>query len=443
MNKLLRFLPICLLFVVLSVVTVLPTIAQSEDDTDDCIADGVPGMMLAGIKGRVGIEGDMPQPLTDMIAVMMCDLEVPSDLSAEIDMLVADEIVSAEQVAQIEEMMGGGMPGGNPGSDMPPAGMIEDSVAAFPVSDLTPADIPEPDAALFPREVDVEGQTVIIDAMPERIVVMSTDVGDILLQLVPPEHFAAIPERLVEGVMANYPLLAGEVEQTLSNENQWDPEVILSYNPDLIVVHVRMPGETDALAVLAELGVPVVAFRSSLETPEEIADTIRTLGKVTGADEHADELADDFLTRIAAVEAIVEDVDETDRPVVLVLNTPGGMPMMVGTSTVTDGLIRVAGARSAAEAIGIISMTMFDTEQIIAANPDRILLIDFVGAGREPFAPILESPGMASLPAMQEPDNILMLPVRYVLLSSNSAAEGVERIATWLYPDLFEQATDE
>ncbi|NDJ77216.1 MAG: ABC transporter substrate-binding protein [Chloroflexi bacterium] len=416
-----------------------PPVIHAQDDPEECIANGVPPMMLGGIQQRVGIEGEMPQPLVDMIAVMMCDLEVPADLQAEVDALVSDGVVTEEQVAQVEEMMGGGRPGGDEG-EMPSESMGDEAQSGdeFPVSTLTPADIPEPDALLFPREIEFEGQAITIEALPERIVVLSTDMGDMLLQLVPPRYFAAIPARLEDGVMANFPMLAAAVETKLSNENQWDPEVILSYDPDLIVVHVRMQGETDALAVLADLGIPVIAFQSPLETPDQIAEAIRVLGEATGSDAQAETLIEDFMARVEAINEKLAGVEE--RPLVLVLSTPGGMPMVLGTNTISDGLLRVAGGRSASEEMGVRGMSMADAEQVMAVDPEKIILIDFVGAGRAPFAPILEAPGMETTRAMQDEDNILMLPTRYLMISSNSAIEGVERIAAWLYPDLFTEA---
>ncbi len=417
----------------------VPT-ACAQDDPETCIENGVPPMMLGGIQQMAGIEGELPQPLIDMIAVMMCELDVPDDLRAEVDALVTEGVVTAEQVAQVEAMMGGGMPGSHGQGDAPSAEAEADDSATteYPVSALTPADIPAPDASLFPRDVTFEDQTVTIEALPERIVVLSTDMGDVLMQLVPPSHFAAIPARMESGPMANYPQLAAAVETTLASEHQWDPEAILSYDPDLIVVHVRMQGETDALTMLADLGVPVIAFEAALDTPEQIAEMIRVLGQATGSDDRAEALASGYLARVDAVTQALDGVPDDERPAVLLLNTHGGgIQMIVGAGTVSDTMLRLAGGRSAAGEMGVESMTPTDTEQIIAANPDRIILIDFMGAGRDSFAPILDAPGMKTISAMQDANNILLLPARYLLLSSNNTIEGIEIIAAWLYPDLF------
>jgi iron complex transport system substrate-binding protein len=183
----------------------------------------------------------------------------------------------------------------------------------------------------------------------------------------------------------------------------------------------------------------VIAFESTLETPEQIADMIQVLGQATGSDARAEALAADFVARVDAVTEVVADVPDDERPLVLVLNSHGGgVQMTVGTGTITDGILQLAGARSAAAEMGVSSMTPTDTEQIIALDPDKILLIDFSGEGRAVFAPTLEAPGMETIRAMQDDANILLLPARYTLLSSNNAVEGIEIIAAWLYPELFD-----
>jgi iron complex transport system substrate-binding protein len=129
-----------------------------------------------------------------------------------------------------------------------------------------------------------------------------------------------------------------------------------------------------------------------------------------------------------------------NRPVVLALVTPGDMPipMVVGTDTVTDAIIRLAGGRSAAEILEVEGMGLRDAEQIILADPEHILLIDYAGRGEAAFEWFLRFPGMETLKAVQN-EHVYLLPAKSTMVSSNSAMDGLEQIARLLYPDLFEE----
>lgn len=73
-----------------------------------------------------------------------------------------------------------------------------------------------------------------------------------------------------------------------------------------------------------------------------------------------------------------------------------------------------------------------DPEQIVRADPDAVLLVDMLGAGRDSFTPLLSNPGVSELAAVRD-DRVLVLDgKRAQALGLVTATEGAQRIRDWL-----------
>ncbi|GAA2826084.1 hypothetical protein GCM10020220_013460 [Nonomuraea rubra] len=88
-----------------------------------------------------------------------------------------------------------------------------------------------------------------------------------------------------------------------------------------------------------------------------------------------------------------------------------------------------------AERIGLRATAPVTAEQLIAAKPDAILLIDVTGKGQASFASVMSNPAVAELAAVRD-GRVKLMPARISYgTGSVHIADGLEEIARWLHPE--------
>ncbi|WP_456286564.1 ABC transporter substrate-binding protein [Microbacterium sp. JZ70] len=288
-------------------------------------------------------------------------------------------------------------------------------------------------AADWPRTVEVGGAAVEIAAPPERIVALSTETGDLALQLVGPERVAAVASGSVTEGTGNAIEEAREVETVLAPGTAPDPEQILSLDPDLVILTGRHEGEAAAAELLQASGVPSLAFAAAdFQTFDAVLDSISVLGDALGAEDEAARITD----RMAAErDEIASAVASADRaPEVLLLMARGGQLMIQPASTLMADLVRTAGG----EPVGAgDSARPADPEQVAVLDPEAIIVEDFRGAGLEPFRPLLDSPAVAEVTAIRESEVHAVSGAIATGAAGSRAAEGLAEIARILHPGAF------
>ncbi|WP_016701039.1 ABC transporter substrate-binding protein [Actinoalloteichus spitiensis] len=291
-------------------------------------------------------------------------------------------------------------------------------------------------AASYPRTVGGgdQGEQVTIPAEPSRIAALSPDAAEAALALVGAERLVAVPASVTGAHLGNHVEEAVAVSEHLPPGNNPDPELVLSLNPDLVLVTPRHDGEQDALSLLEETGVPVLVLEHWNDL-DEVAGNLSLLGEALGVEDRAESLVADMAARR---EALREAVDGVDRPAVLALSNQAGVPFALGPDSFTTGLVELAGGASAAERAGVRRTGPVDPEVVVGAAPDAVVLVDVTGAGRESFDSLLAHPAVADLPAIRE-DRVLLLPAASAFASGIAhALDGLEELAGWLHPERFD-----
>ncbi|ASO20594.1 iron complex transport system substrate-binding protein [Actinoalloteichus hoggarensis] len=284
----------------------------------------------------------------------------------------------------------------------------------------------------YPRLVERDGaEAVTIESEPRRIAALSPDAAEATLELVGPDRLVAVPRNLTSPSLGNHVEDAAAVPEQLPPGNEPDPDHVLSLEPDLILVTPRHGGEQDALAVLGETGVPVLALEQ-WDGLDDIAANLLLLGEVLDAEDRAASLVAEMAERR---EAVADAVAGRDRPSVLGLSNQAGTPFVIGPDAFTSGLIELAGGDAAAETAGVRATGPADPETIVAADPDAILLVDVTGGGRGSFDSVLSNPAVADLPAAAE-DRVLLLPAASAFPTGvTHTLDGLEALAGWLHPE--------
>lgn len=226
----------------------------------------------------------------------------------------------------------------------------------------------------FPVTVtDDYGNSVEIKAEPERIVSTAPANTEILFAL-------GLGERIV-GVnsLDDYPPEAADLPKV--GDFQVNTEAVIALTPDLVVAYA---GAEEALEPVQSAGTAVLVFNPG--TVDEIYSSIETIGTATGATAAATELVELIKARIAEVGEAAAASGENPKVFYAVDNTL----WTSGPGSFVDELLTLAHATNVASMPGADSAAVqayyqFAAEQLIAADPDIILLPQTAYADLEEF----------------------------------------------------------
>jgi iron complex transport system substrate-binding protein len=175
---------------------------------------------------------------------------------------------------------------------------------------------------------------------------------------------------------------------------QLSAEGVLALRPDLILA-THDAGPATVMTQLRDAGVRIETLPAS-RSAADIESKIRTIGRLTGHDKEATDLASEVARQFASLAAAVAAMPSHPRTVFL-MSTGQGSPMAAGRETAADRAIALAGGFNAAT--GIEGYKAVSPESLAAMKPDVILLMkereDAVGG----IAGVLGMPGIADTPA--------------------------------------------
>lgn len=290
------------------------------------------------------------------------------------------------------------------------------------------------ESAGWPRTIDYPGGSVTLAASPNRVVAMSSDVADVALQLIGPERIAAVPKLNTNPNQSTQADLAGQVDGMLVSATGADPEVVLNFEPDLVLVTTRHDAESDAFSILEQAGVPILAITNKWADAETYVENVTLIARALGAEDQAATLIKDYQSRWQAVADATAGLSDDQRPLAAQLRVLGDKIYLSGPGSINHAVLGAAGARQVSDVLGMKKSQPATTEQLITAEPSDLVVLDSTGKGRGQYDVLFGSPGMAVVPAVAD-DRILVLPA--AAMSSGSGGLGaLEAIAHWLHPDL-------
>ena len=274
-----------------------------------------------------------------------------------------------------------------------------------------PTATPDPLAELFPVTVsDSREQTLTFDAPPERIVAFDSAVVEILFSIGEGHRVIGTHD------FVTYPPEADDVPR-LGSAFEMNIEQIVALKPDLVFIF------SDGFLEDLERANLNVFYQKSLSNDfRKVAENIRLWGNITGAVDRADEVAEEFTARVAALEKTLEAVDE--GPVVF--QDEGGL-WTPGPDTLIGEVFTLLKLRNLAHDIsGYVQMS---PEVIVERDPDLVIVFD-----NDNFS---TNDAFKDVTAVKE--NRVLLPSSNALrIAGPRFVAGMEEIAKWVYPDLFE-----
>lgn len=304
-----------------------------------------------------------------------------------------------------------------------------------------PVDNPPPQesaTAAFPVAVQVPGveEPLVISQEPQRIVALSSDAAIALHELGATDRIVAVPVAAENASLNPYAAAMAGIENVIPGENSPEPEQVLAWNPDLIVVTARHTGEQDASDVLSATGVPVLTLTNGWSSSEAVIENLAVIGKAIGASEQAESLADEISAGLSGLRE--RAAEAASVPTVAILSNQAHVPFINAGSSLVSELVVNGGGSNVADKIGITQTMPIQPEQLVAANPEAIMLVDVTGKGESSFDAVLANPAVAALPAVQEGRVQMFVGRDVYALAGREVVSGSAAVLDWLHPELAE-----
>lgn len=253
---------------------------------------------------------------------------------------------------------------------------------------------------------------------PRRIVAGSLLATDVLLAIAPRDRIAGVHElaanrrfSLVADEIVGLPLVGAE------------PEQLLAVRPDLVIVDAFTRPET--VALLASAGVPVL--RTATPTSfDDIAGNIQRIGRAC----HLDDAATALVARMRGRLAKLAAADDGALRGLRVMSLDGALHTL-GKGSLFDAVVVAAGAIDQASACGVGPFRKLDVEQLLAMQPDVLVVDSSPGEEAAERAWIAQTPGFEFLPAVRD-GHVLFAPSPMFATTSHRLVDTV----AWLRGEL-------
>lgn len=298
--------------------------------------------------------------------------------------------------------------------------MAVQEAVEIPTEGSTPVEV----AAAPVEFTDSVGQEVVIDELPDQLISLAPSITESIFaigagdMLTARTEYCDYPEEVLE-----LPTIGGFSASTISTE------AIINLEPDIVIGGSIY--QTEIIDAMATAG--ITAFIIEPNSIEEIVDTLRLLGEVTGNPAGAEELIADMQSRISAVEDVVATIPADER--VTVFYEVWNDPYMTTTDQTFIGeLINLAGG------VNIFADLEEDypsisAEEIIEQDPQVILGPSDHG-DQLTVEMITSREGWSDLSAVAG-ERIYIIDGNIVSRAGPRVVDALESIASSLYPDYF------
>lgn len=262
------------------------------------------------------------------------------------------------------------------------------------------------------------------DSRPERVVLADASVVDLVTALVTKDRVAGLCSQAFQWSHFAMDPQAAEAWRGVPTFDTYITEVVLGYDPDLVVCHSTNNPETTA--TLRELGIPLL----QLEHPTDLGAVRRLLtrlGARLGVPENGQRALAD-LDRALARSGLGRNARQRWSGMYFGPDGAGG-GWSAGKGTLAHSVLDHVGLRNGMA--GGSGHQRIATEQLIALAPD-VLVIS--AEGGTPEGPVTELPewargdAMAVVPAVQHRRIVALHPARYSC-GSQHLARAAQQIA--------------
>jgi iron complex transport system substrate-binding protein len=257
--------------------------------------------------------------------------------------------------------------------------------------------------------------------------------------------------------LAKYPDIAKLPTFGGSKEGTFDIEQAVALAPDVMIMNVEAKTATDDAKLtekLAKVGIPVVFVDFRDKPFENTEPSMRLIGKLFGKEAKAEEF---IAFRKDQIDRVTERLAKANpaKPVVM-MERAGGYTddccMSFGNENFGK-MVEIAGGINMAGKIIPGTFGVVNPEQVIAANPDQVIVTGsnwelyvpggaWVGVGsgadeakaRDKLAALMKRPAFTGVKAVQ---NRQVHAIWHQFYNSPYQFVAIQQMAKWLHPELF------
>lgn len=217
-----------------------------------------------------------------------------------------------------------------------------------------------------------------------------------------------------------------------------DPEKIIGARPDLILVRPMIERSAPQLmATLRQAGITVVSLQPN--TVSEIFDYWRALGLLTGRTRQAEEMITTFQAELASIRKIIAKVPEKSRARVYFEAIHTKMKTFAQESIAMYVLEQAGGINVAADASQVreTNIAAYGKERILAKSGEiEVFLAQQGRMNPVSIETIVQEPGFQAIKAVRN-NRVYLVDERIVSRPTLRIIDGIQTVATLLYPDFF------
>lgn len=314
---------------------------------------------------------------------------------------------------------------------------------------------------------DVTGREVTVEAPAERIILgegRQIYLLGVLEREAPFKRVVGWREDLLQADPDTYALYAEKFPELRDlptfggfKDGTFDVELAAALDPDVVLMNFEAKQATEDAGYddkLAELGIPIVYVDFREDPMAHSVQSMRIMGQLIGQEERAEEYIGFVEEQMARVTDVLADA-EFERPRVFV-DRAGGYSddccMTFGDGNFGE-YVEIAGGTNIASDILPTTFGTLNPEQIIAANPQQVIV---TGGQWEAYVPGGAWVGMGPGSDMAEARTKLEALTQRTAMTGIEAVEtgqvhaiwhqfydnpyyfvAVQRLAKWLHPELF------
>ncbi len=239
--------------------------------------------------------------------------------------------------------------------------------------------------SLFPVTIDTDSGSVVIEALPTRIVSLSPTATETLFAVGAGDQVVAVDE------YSYYPAEAPVTDLSGFSPNV---EAILSYTPDLLII---AESPNDLQIAVEAVGIPVLLFGPAA-TLDDVYTQIEKLGSATGHSSESTALVIGMKDRIAVA---IADIEPADEPPTYFHELDPTYYSVTSQTFIGQiyGLLGIESIADAADPDGY-GFPQLSEEYIIDADPGFIFLADAQCCG-ESSDTVSARPGWGNMQAVR------------------------------------------
>lgn len=251
---------------------------------------------------------------------------------------------------------------------------------------------------------DARGKKIEFDKPPSRIMSMYPGSDEILVNMVEPNRILALSKWAEDEQISNVMHMADKVKL----RTEYNVEFIMKQQPD--VFFTRQGTSADFISQLENVGVKVFVYPNA-KTLDDVKEVHNIFGRVLKTEDKAaamNKKIDDDVAKLLSEK-------HNANAKILIFNSRGAM-------STKDGLLgnsfKELGIENMADKYNLPPGTVLNKEQVVACNPDAIIIIDwsndgFFRPGNIRVKEMYDDPSFQELKAIKN-KKVILLPIKYI-----------------------------